>query len=184
MFGLTVNDKFDLEEAPTADATLIRQFIRKAMAVDKATWETLVTDFTQLAIEIKNGNNVWKLHDTQFSNGTFMVEFAAKRTDITATVYIRPDELVVGVQLHNKGKLLAGYNAYIDDYMKDAITPLRNIPGRRYQVITLYGPVGMDIMGEASRLLQSYMRTAAQRDTPVQKEVFDFTKDNGIVFGL
>ena len=184
MFGLKINDKFDLEEAPTTDATLIRQFIRKAMSVDKDTWESLVPDFTQLAIEIKNCSGVWKLHDTQFAKGSFVTEFVAKRTNITATVIVRPEDLVVGVQLHNGEKLLAGYTAYIDDYMKDTITPLRNVPGRRYQVITLYGPVGMDIMGEASRLLQSYLRTSAQRDTPVQKEVLDFTKTNGIVFGV
>lgn len=179
MFGIETLDQCAKDEK-VFDNTSLKMFIVAVNDTpDRTKWETMLPDFTEVATKIKNYSNLWKLHDTEYKDGEFSATYSAKRTPFTIRLSVVPEQGIVDMCLYLNNECLSGYKALVAEHKKNEFTPFVNEMGLRYPKIYLYGDAGLTVDGEAARLFRMYVKTAH----PIKKAVFDFAKENNIIFG-
>lgn len=183
MYGIESLDKC-AEDQKQFDNTALKMFItRSKLLTDNKELEALLPDFTEVATQVKNYSNLWKLRDTVYANGLFTATYVAKRTQFSIRLEVEPSQNRVDMVLCLDHEHLSGYRSYVSDDKKSELTPLVNVPGVRYPTLYLYGDAGLDIEGEAARLFHIYIKTETAMNRPIKKTVFDFTKEHNIIFG-
>ena len=178
MFGLESLDKC-AEDQKQFNNTALKMFIERAkLLADNKELEALLHDFTEVATQVKNYSNLWKLRDTEYANGLYTATFVAKRTQFSIRLVVEPSQDRVDMILCDEHGYLSSYKSFVGEDKKTEFTPLANVPGVRYPTLYLYGEAGLSIENEASRLFHMYIK-----NEKIKKTVLGFTKEHNIIFG-